>query len=77
MLKLEELKDKLRLKVFASLLVFMRVNECTNLVALVKYFEYVKSLSFPDEPNYELTKKIFREELIKMNEEQKPFDWLI
>lgn len=48
-----------------------------NSVALVKYFDYVKSLEFEDEPNYELTRKILREELIKMEEEQRPFDWLV
>ena len=35
-------------------------------MVFIRYFEYVKSLKFIDEPNYELVKKLFREEIIKM-----------
>lgn len=46
-------------------------------MAFVKYFDYVKALKFVDEPNYELVKKVFREELIKMKEENSQLDWMI
>ena len=51
---------------------FMHVNKWNNTVVFIKYFEYVKSLKFVDEPNYELLKKLFREELIKMKAENEP-----
>lgn len=33
-------------------------------------------MSFIEEPKYDLLKKMFREELIKMNEEERPLDWM-
>ena len=45
--------------------------------ALVKYFDYVRTLSFPEEPRYDIAKKIFREELVKLKEQNKPLDWMI
>jgi hypothetical protein len=46
------------------------------LEALIKYFAYVRTLSFTDEPKYDLTKKILREELVRLNLQNKPLDWM-
>lgn len=35
--------------------------------ALARYFVYVRSLLFAEEPKYDLVKKIFREELVRLN----------
>lgn len=44
----------------------------------VSYFEYVRSLTFTDEPNYEKTKKMLQEALEKVEKgEPRPFDWMM
>ncbi len=44
-------------------------------MVLSRYFEYVKALSFEQEPNYDYLRKLFRETLVKRKEEGAPFSW--
>lgn len=54
----------------------VQVNIHIILEAFVPYFTYVRSLLFSEEPKYDLVKKIFREALVKMDEQDKPLDWM-
>jgi hypothetical protein len=44
-------------------------------LVLFRYFEYVKSLKFEEEPHYQYLQKLFKEVLVKRKEENLPFDW--
>jgi hypothetical protein len=42
----------------------------------VKYFAYVRTLTFSEEPKYEHAKKIIREELVRLNMQDRLLDWM-
>ena len=42
----------------------------------VEFFDYVKALNFQDQPNYELMKNLFLDELKAMKSSTKELDWL-
>ncbi len=44
-------------------------------VVIAKYMEAVKKIGFEDQPDYDLLRKILKEDLIKHKEENKAFDW--
>ena len=44
-------------------------------LVLFSYFEYVKTLKFEDEPNYDFLRKMFHKTLVSRNEDRRDFDW--
>lgn len=42
---------------------------------LVRYFDYVKSLGFEQEPNYDHMRKMLREVLVRRKQEGLGLDW--
>lgn len=54
----------------------MQVTSILFSEVLVRFFEYVRSLSFADEPNYFNMKNMFLEELKTMKCSRMDLDWL-
>lgn len=46
-----------------------------NVGVISKYFDVVKKMGFEDAPDYDLLRKILKEDLIKHKQENKAFDW--
>ena len=64
------------MKSYVSLMVKMQVRYFIRVGVFVEFFNYVKGLSFEDQPNYDYMKGLFSDQLKKMKSSPKDLDWL-